>query len=197
VLQRSNPANLMQWLQEHLGPILVAIFVFVLPAVRAAIAAKKQKDELARRGEAPPAESAGRTWEELLEGSDETPPPLPTPVPVPVPARGPEFTEEESLEEHRPPPMLELPSGSATESEDESEAEAYVDARERQESERQQQVAAAQYTGATPLQPEVAAPPAAAAQSWLFPTEPARDRKTALRRAIVLREVLGPPLALR
>src|SRR6185369_11265817 len=98
---------------------------------------------------------------------------------------------------HRPPPMLEMPSGSATESEDESEAEAYVDARERQESERQQQVAAAQYTGARPLQPEVGAPPVAASQSWLFPTEPARDRKTALRRAIVLREVLGPPLALR
>ena len=203
MLQRSNPANLFQWLQEHLGPLLVAFFVFVLPAIRAALAAKKQKDELRQRGEAAPPEPGGKTWEELLETPSETPPP----PPLPVPERG----EEESLEEHRPPPMVALPSGSATESEDESEAEAYVDARERQEAERQEQVAAAEYVASSPYRPEVAPRPASAvptvtlakpqvpgaAETWLFPSEPALDRRAALRRAIVLREVLGPPLALR
>jgi hypothetical protein len=107
--------------------------------------------------------------------------------------------------------MVELPSASATESEDESEVEEYVAARERQESERQEQVAAAEYVASSPYRPDVAPRPAravptvtlakppvpGAAETWLFPTEPARDRRAALRRAIVLREVLGPPLALR
>lgn len=201
MLQRPDASGLVQWLQEHLGPILVAFFVFVLPAIRAALQAKKQKEELRQRGEAPPPPSGRRTWEELLETPTEQPPPLP------VPARG----EEESLEDRPPAPMVELPSASATESADESQAEAYVDARERQEAERQEQVAAAEYAASSPYRAEVAPQPASAVPvvtlpkaaapsagaSWLFPSEPARDRAAALRRAIVLREVLGPPLALR
>ena len=222
MLQRSSPDSLVQWIQEHLGPILVAIFVFVLPAVRAAIAAKKQKDDLQRRGLDRPAQpdpdEGRRTWEDLLEGSSEAPSPPPLPAPVRTHSRVPEGADvheeslaEESLEEHRPPPMVALPSGSATESADESEVEEYVAARERQESERQEQVAAAQYAAASPFRPEVAPRPASAvptvtlakppvpgaAETWLFPTGPARNRAAALRRAIVLREVLGPPLSLR
>jgi len=201
VLQRSNPADPLQWIQEHLGPILVAFFVFVLPAIQAALKARKQKAELEQRGEAPDASAGRKVWEDLLEGRGSTPPPLPRPEPV----------EEESLEDTPQPAMVELPSASATESEDESEVEEYVAARERQESERQEQVAAAEYVASSPYRPDVAPRPASAvptvtlakppvpgaAETWLFPTEPARDRRAALRRAIVLREVLGPPLALR
>ncbi len=194
MLQRSEP-GLAQWIQEHLGPLLVAFFVFVLPAIRAVLAARKQ------RGEEPEPEAGRKAWEDLLQGRETQPPPLPRPEPV----------EEESLEDNPPTPMVDLPSASASESEDESQAEEYVAARERQESERQEQVAAAEYVASSPYRPDVAPRPASAvpivalpkaaapsaAEVWLFPTTPARDRRAALRRAIVLREVLGPPLALR
>ncbi len=200
MLQRSS-SGLAQWIQEHLGPILVAFFVFVLPAIRAAIAAKKQRAEPKERGEEPEPAAGRKAWEDLLEGRGATPPPLPRPEPV----------EEESLEDNPPTPMVELPSASAAESEDETQAEEYVAARERQESERQEQVAAAEYVASSPHRPEVAPRPASAvpivalpksappssAEAWLFSTAPARDRRTALRRAIVLREVLGPPVGLR
>ncbi len=200
MLQRSEP-GLAQWIQEHLGPLLVAFFVFVMPAIRAVLAARKQREELKQRGAEPEPEAGRKAWEDLLQGQETRPPPLPKPEPA----------EEESLEDSPPTPMVDLPSASATESEDESQAEEYVTARERQESERQEQVAAAEYVASSPYRPDVAPRPASAvpivalpkaavpgaAEVWLFPTAPARDRRAALRRAIVLREVLGPPLALR
>lgn len=196
-----------EWIQEHLGPLVVAFFVFVLPAVRAAFAARKQREELKQRtpGAGPAEPSEGRqAWKDLLEGRTQAPPPLPRQMQAPEPV------EEESLEDNPPPAMVELPSARATEPAEE-DAEKYVAARERQEFERQEQIAAAEYSASSPYRADVApqaasavpivsrpaAAPIGAAERWLFPTTPARDRRAALRRALVLREVLGPPVGLR
>jgi len=211
VFQRDPDTGLAQLIQKYLGPAVVAFFVFVLPAIRAAATAKKQREELKRRtlerGEAPEGEApAGRqAWEDLLQGRGASPPPLPASRTEPEPV------EEESLEDNPPPPLVGLPSASATEPEPESSAEEFVAARERQEFQRQEQIAAAEYVASSPYRPGVApeaasavpivsrplASPPSAAERWLFPKEPARDRRAALRRAIVLREVLGPPVGMR
>lgn len=213
MLQRPGGMDLGELIQKYLGPILVGFFVFVVPAIKAAATAKKQREELKRRteerGAAPPGEAqeGRKAWEDLLQGRGA--PPSAAPVEEPL-------DEEESLEDNPPPPLVALPSaGQSTREaegdEEEVEAEAYVDARERQETQRQKQISAAEYVASSPYRPGVAPPPASAvpvvampapmargaAEIWLFPTEPARDRKAALRRAIVLREVLGPPLSLR
>jgi hypothetical protein len=206
VLQRPSGSPVGEWIQEHLGPLVVAFFVFVLPAIRAALAAKKQREELKRRASGTAAEpQPGQAWKDLLEGRQQAPPPLPPQT------QAPEFAEEESLDDNPPPALVELPSASATEPAAEEQAEEYVAARERQEFERQEQVAAAEYVASSPYRADVApqeasavpivsrpaAAPQGAAERWLFPKEPARDRRAALRRAIVLREVLGPPVGLR
>lgn len=210
MLQRPSGSPMGEWIQEHLGPLVVAFFVFVLPAVRAALAAKKQRAEQAQgRAPEPAGEvSEGRqAWKDLLEGRTQAP----APPPLPRQMQDPEPVEEESLDDNPPPPMVELPSARATEEPAEAEAEQYVAARERQEFERQEQIAAAEYNASSPYRADVApqaasavpivsrpaAAPIGAAERWLFPTAPARDRKAALRRAIVLREVLGPPVGLR
>ena len=217
MLQRPSGSPVGEWIQEHLGPLVVAFFVFVLPAIRAALAAKKQRAEAQQRGGGQADTPAGgpsegrQAWKDLLEGRAATPPPLPTsrvPAPLPGPA---EFAEEESLDDNPPPAMVALPSANATEPPAEGEAEAYVAARERQEAQRQEQIAAAEYVASSPYRAEVApqaasavpivsrpsAAPPSTAETWLFPTTPARDRRAALRRAVVLREVLGPPVGMR
>jgi hypothetical protein len=215
VFQRPSGSPLGEWLQSHLGPLVVAFFVFILPAVKAALAGKKQRAELkqGKRSEGDDDEAeeveetqGQQTWKDLLEGRRQsTPPPLPTRMQAPEPA------EEESLDDNPPPALVELPSARSSESGAEEDAEAYVTARERQESERQEQVAAAEYVASSPYRADVApreasavpivsrpaAAPQGAAERWLFPTTPARDRRAAMRRAIVLREVLGPPVGLR
>jgi hypothetical protein len=221
VLQRPGEIDLSELIQKYLGPAVVGFFLFVLPAIRAARAASKQREELKKRtleggAEAPGEASAGRkAWEDLLQGRDAAPPaPPPAPVPrsrVPPRVEPAEMVEEESLEDNPPPPLVELPSATATEPAAESSAEEFVATRERDEAARQVEVAAAEYEASSPYRAEVAPRPASAvpivsrpapaaqgaAERWLFPTEPARDRRTALRRAIVLREALGPPVALR
>jgi hypothetical protein len=209
VPQRPGGFDIGELIQKYLGPAIVGFFVFVLPAIKAAQTAKKQREELKRRGAPVPGEEPeGRqAWEDLLRGRGATPPA----VPPPPPARAePELVEEESLDDNPPPPLVGLPSASATESEDETQAEEYVAARERQETQRQEQIAAAEYVASSPYRKDVAPQPASAvpivalpksaargaAEIWLFPTEPARDRRAALRRAVVLREVLGPPIGL-
>ena len=215
MFQRPSGSPLGEWLQSHLGPLVVGFFVFVLPAVKAALAAKKQRaeskpvepdDDEAEEDEDEVETQGQQTWKDLLEGRRQsTPPPLPTRMQVPEPA------EEDSLDDNPPPALVELPSARSSESGAEEDAEAYVTARERQESERQEQVAAAEYVASSPYRADVApseasavpivsrpaAAPQGAAERWLFPTTPARDRRAAMRRAIVLREVLGPPVGLR
>jgi hypothetical protein len=211
VLQRPGGFDLGELIQKYLGPAIVGFFVFVLPAIKAAQTAKKQREELKRRGApAPGEEPAGReAWEDLLKGRGAQAPAVPPPPPRRAEPE-PELAEEESLDDNPPPPLVGLPSASATESEEESQAEEYATARERQEAERQVQIAAAEYKASSPYRPDVAPQPASAvpvlalppaaprsaAEVWLFPTQPARDRRAALRRAIVLREVLGPPVGL-
>lgn len=211
MLQADPDLSFEELIQKYLGPAIVAFFVFVLPAIRAAATAKKEREEQKRRtlerGSAPEdtAPSGRKAWEDLLQGRGAAPPPLP---PQSV---EPDVEEEESLEDNPPPPLVGLPSASAVEPEPESAAEEFIAARERQEAERQEQTAAAEYVASSPYRPGVAPEPASAvpvvteavrsapspAERWLFPKEPARDRRAAIRRAIVLREVLGPPIGLR
>jgi hypothetical protein len=214
VFQRNEGFDLGELIQKYLGPAVVGFFVFVLPAIRAAQTAKKEREALKRRAEergpSPPGEAReGRqAWQDLLQGRG-SPPSAPPPLPRST-------GEEESLEESSPPPLVDLPSSrlpSAAEGEgdEEQSAEELVARREREEASRQVEVAAAEYAAASPYRAEVApqaasavpvvtrprAAPKGAAEVWLFPIEPARDRRAALQRAIVLREVLGPPLGLR
>lgn len=190
-------------------------------------AARKRAEQRPLEESSTPEPGATPTWKELLEGSvqRETPPPVPAPPPVSrVPTLQPEvaprdYDDEPSLEEVPPPPLValesELPSRgrdfAPSEVEDESRAEELELARERAEAARQQQVAAAEYAAASPYRGEVAPAPASAvapAQPAAPARRSARDelfgsgggaegRRAALRRAIVLREVLDGPLALR
>ena len=223
MLQRPASSSPLEWIQDHLGPIVVGFFVFVLPAIRSALAAKKQREELKQRtlerGAPPPGTEADgkRSWKDLLEGrtaepqAPAAPPPLPPRSRIPPQRLEPEAAEEESLEDNPPPVLVELPSKDARDPEPETSAEELVVARERAEEARQTAVAEAEYEAASPYRAEVGPQAASAvpdvqplvpvrpggASRWLFPTEPARDRRAALRRAMVLREVLGPPVGMR
>lgn len=223
MLQRNEGFDLGELIQKYLGPAVVGFFVFVLPAIRAAQTAKKEREALKRRERDRGVEPTGskqearQAWDDLLQGRG-APPAAPPPLPQRsrIPAAEPEVAEEESLEEHAPPPLAELPSSrlpSAREGEgdEEESAEEFVAQREREEATRQVEVAAAEYAASSPYRTDVApqaasavpivsrpkAAPKGAAEIWLFPLEAAPDRRAAMRRAIVLREVLGPPVGLR
>ncbi len=173
----------------------------------------------------PPA-SGREAWEDLLRGRGAArtqAPPVPPVSRVPLQPRiePRDFDEEPSLEDAPPPPLVELPTELPSRSEtfaadetlDESRAEELEGARERAESARQVQVAESEYEASSPYRSAVAPTPASAiapdsavarpvrwqseSERRLFPdAESAVDRRTALRRAILLREVLGPPVAL-
>ena len=185
-------------------------------------AARPVEEELEEAGEELGDEGRAPTWKDLLEGRAESAAPTPPPpAPVSRVPTQPEITprdydDEPSLEEVPPPPLVALESELPSRGEvvDESRAEDQELERERAEAERQVQVAAAEYAAASPYRAEVApreasaVPPAAtaaqpapgvrrSARQILLASDAPAERRAALRRAIVLREVLDPPLALR
>ncbi|MBK7643726.1 MAG: hypothetical protein IPJ19_11885 [Planctomycetes bacterium] len=204
MFQRHGEPGLDELLRKYVGPALVGFFVFVLPAIRAAMAGKKQRDELRQRklgrSGAPEPEEEPQpgvdAWEELMRGRREAaraaPPPLPTVsrIPAPEPQR-PALVEL---------PTSTLPSASEEETEegleDEETLAEQVLADRARERERLRDPAVAAFSAVPVVQRNPVVGPAAAAE-WLFPGDEKGDRSAALRRAIVLREVLGPPVALR
>ena len=226
MLQRHDEEN---WIQKLL-PYAVGFFLFVMPAIRAVLEARKQQREKQRRAAEAPLEQAagdeseGRSaWERLERGEElPGPPPLPPTVSRRVETRR---VEERSLEEEgsledRPLaelgpslPSASLPQAREGAGDEEAQAEELVLRREREEFARQEQVAAAEYAAASPLRSEVApvaasavAPEAKVArparrvgrsEQLLFPASGLADRRAELRRAILLREVLGRPVSMR
>ena len=219
MFQRNSPPELPDWVNQLVKWGILAV-VFVAPIVKGMIETLKQRRaaaEKARAGGSEPESAAeGRqSWKDLVAGRS-TPPPIsrvPAPRSIQAPA---EMEAAETLVEPPPPPFVELPSRSipplpAGVQDEEDLVEEQVAERERAEFQRQEQVVAAEYAAASPYRKSVEPLPASAveaapgpapsapgpAERWLFPPTRARNRREALVRAMVLRELLGPPVALR
>lgn len=217
MLQRPGQDEAPQWLALLMKWGILA-FVFVAPIVKGLIETLKQRRSAAQKAReqgtsAEPAPSGRAAWDELVRGRSAPPAQR---VPPPAPARAEEADEDQPLAEPTPPPFVDLPSRSIPPlppgvQDEEDEVEEEVAERERAEFQRQEQVAAAEYAASSPYRKKVEPLPASAlapvpapaaarpstAERWLYPKAPARSPREALARAIVLRELLGPPVALR
>lgn len=205
---------------------LVAGFFFLIPLLKAWIDARKKQAEEAQKGTGRRArkteeEAQGKTrWEELMRGEAPAPPAPPPRAARPKPRPAPDA----ALEEAPPPPLVVLDEGglaplSAEEDlevelpPDEARvAEEMVSTRDRDELRRQREVARLEREAASPHRRSVEPLPVAVfeeAQSSAAsstPRSPARelvasglagDRRAALRRSLLMAEILGTPLSMR
>jgi hypothetical protein len=221
MFQRRSPEGLPDWIGELVKWAILAM-VFLGPIAKSLIETFKQRRAAAAKAReqglgAEPAREGRAAWDELLAGRG-TPPAARAPAARPPPpvVEDEEDDEDEPLARPSTADFGELPSSSVPPlppgvQDEEDLVEEQVAERERAEFERQQQVAAAEYAASSPYRKKVEPLPASAvapapapapaplgpAERWLFPAAAARNRKAALVRAIVLREVLGPPVALR
>ncbi len=219
-----DPQAIVDWVLGHLGPIFIAIVFFVLPILRGLKEQAAKKKELEARGETPPAReepSDGRkAWEALLRGEEPgTPPPPPVvvraptlePPPLVRPVEGSERQATLAgeltgkLSDFAPTPTEEDEETSLDEEglanelnerllREEMQRRADFLAREKASAARQSVAPEALVTiEASEAVVKGAFP--GSARNLLLPA--GVDRRSALRRALVAREVLGPPLALR
>jgi hypothetical protein len=209
-------------LMDLVGPAFVALFFFILPILRALKEAKeKQREAEARRTQAPAEEKsdeqkAKEMWADLLRG--EAPAPPPRPPPVPSPARP---VPQPIASNAGPPPQLAPPmqvfSDVPTEAEMEStfdatrEAQVQNEAALRNERTRRDDFLRREREGAET--PRASVEPTAMTSFELGGDEVIeiqaralrrrdllgleKNRRAALRRALVGAEVLGRPVALR
>lgn len=212
--------EIVQWVLGHLGPIFIAVVFFILPILRGIKEQAAKKKQLEERGAGtPPVEEDvsqdRKAWEALMRGEAPTAPPAPPPVPQYTP---PPIVRPIEGSESQPTLTGRLSDFDSASREDEDAAESTFDeeslAREmndrllREEMQRrstflaQEKEMAARKTVApeglsTIESTENAAPRAIdrSAAALLFAND--KDRRGSLRRAIIAREVLGPPLALR
>lgn len=215
--------EVFDWVQRHLGPIFIAVVFFVLPIVRGLMEQAKKKKQILERETPPPArddeEPDGRkAWEALMRGEEPVskPPPLVEPpimmrtvTPPPI-KRAVEGSEVHPTLTGR---LSDFPSA-PTENEEEGSLDEESLARElndrmlREEMQRRsdflsrerenaarKEIAPESLVSIEARETEKAVVIDRSALGALFTQ--GVDRRVALRRAMIAREVLGPPLALR
>lgn len=214
-----DPQAIVDWILGHLGPIFVAVVFFVLPILRGLKEQAQKKRQLEERrradlvGEGEPeadGEQGRKAFEALLRGeTPSTPPALPVAPPPVLEAP----VEPGSRASSLAGPLSDLASA-PTEDEVEGsfdEERAALEGNERllrEERRRrtdflaQERESAARKSvapeGLLSLQAyEVEAAPAPLSSGRALLAWKGADRRTLLRRAIVAREVLGPPLSVR
>ncbi|MBL8857208.1 MAG: hypothetical protein JNL28_01710 [Planctomycetes bacterium] len=214
--------EIIQWIANHIGPIFVAVFFFIVPILKAIKESAEKKRKQAGQASVPQAEEreaesdGRRMWEELLRGETTA-----SVLPPPVPPAPPATASFEGAEQAADAPSLAGRLSDFADAGDENalESESAVDqerraveindemlrvemlrrsdflARER-ESAARKTVAPDGISTFTETAPGLAAVSrgASARQSLFVPGE---SRRSALRRAIIAREILGQPLALR
>jgi hypothetical protein len=213
---------IVDWIMRHIGPIFIGIVFFVLPLLRSLKEQAAKKKAMEARG-GPPAEEDGEVdgseaWKALMRGETREvarppavePPPLARNVAPPPPARPVEGSETQPTLSGRLSDFADAP----TEDEEESTLDEEGLARElndrllREELQRRSDFLAREKESPArkTVTPETLTTIDAtdtvklaavdrSAGALLF--GPGADRRDALRRALVAREVLGPPLALR
>ncbi len=205
---------------------LVVFFFIGLPILKGLLESRKQrkaKEQERERGSAPDestqagtTESARPSWEELLRGEVPAEPPAPAAATPPIPAqtgsRIPTTGTLVSLDRGAPPMLSEENLESGAGNDEETLAEEAIARREREEFERQQETARRQREAAssqrTSVEPvytagvDLAASRAGdlgtpAAPSMLARrTSRTRAPQLNLARAIVMSEIVGPPVGL-
>lgn len=208
------------------GPLLqkllkgLALFFFIgLPILKGLRDSRRQEKERKRAGTEPSAPSPpkpqGPTWEELLRGEvrSEEAPRVPPPLPVPAPeTRVPQTGTLVSLEKNAPPMLSEENLETEGASDEEALAEEAIARREREEFQRQQDVARRQRQAGSShresVEPvriqgvDLAAAPAHDLGAASAPSELTRTgtrpriARSTLVRAMVMSEILGPPIGL-
>jgi hypothetical protein len=226
VLAAFDIQAIVEWIADHIGPIFIAVVFFVLPILRGLKEQSRKKQQLEeearRRAEVHGPEDEGeahdgrKAWEALMRGEEparSAPPvfePPPLVRPAPPPRRMAEEGEREPALAGRLSDFAEAPTADEEELavDEESFAREQNDRLLREEMQRRadflarEKELAARKTvapdGLVSIEPAESAPtvsvarPRSAALTGL-----ASGRRDELRRALVAREILGPPVALR